>query len=285
MATFTVYSYQFRPLFEDQPSLFPEDNLSPEKVWERKQGLFKSIFGENLHFQYRSVTFSHEVIYNENELIVLRIANNKKITQESQFVTKKLDHNPSCVIIIDNRKDVQNLYIEDDPYSFSDPSVVANILEKTFNVYLEAYGLGISLNKRFKSHEFWDVVAEADNGIEMVRFSFLYPNLPRVQEKIDEMLSKTSRNVHSKKTNIEFNSGDGEALQIDKGNEDLNNLVSASSESGSVIKVKKKGSRRHTEVGSTSEMVEIEDLDAALTSDLLSSAAQKLMSILNRFKF
>lgn len=284
MATFTVYSYQFRPLFDDQPLLFPGTNLSPETIWERKQEIFKGIFGENLHFRARNVTFSHDVIYNENDLIVLKIANNKKITQESQFVARKLDHNPSCVIIIDNRKDVQNLYIEDDPYSFSDPSVVANILEKTFNVCLGTYELGISLNKRFKSHEFWDVVAEADEGIEMVRFSFLYPNLPRVQEKIDEMLSQTSRNVHSKKTNIEFNSGDGETLQIDKGNEDLNNLVMASSELGSLIKVKKKGSRRQTEVGSTSEMVEIEDLDSALTSDLLSSAAQKLVSILNKFK-
>lgn len=284
MAAFTVFSYQFRPLFDGQDSLFPDLYPGPEEVWRNKQHYLKNLFTDNLVFRYRNVSYNHEVLYNENELIVFKLANNKKIVQESLFVPKKLDHNPSCSVIIDNRQDVQNIYIEENEYSFSDSSVVANIMEKTFNTLLTPSGLGISINKRYKEHEFWDVVAKADPGIDMLRFTYLYPNLPRVQEKIDEMLASTSRGLHSKKTNIEFNASDGETLQINQDNDDLVNLVRASSESGSSIKVKIKNYRRHTEIGSTSETVEIENLNASLTSDLLSTAAKKLLDILNKFK-
>lgn len=282
MASFVVYTYQFAPIFGDTRSLFPNMYPDAETVWEKKQEVFASIF-DKIVFRKRNI-YGHDIIVNENNIIVLRLANNRHIVQESSFVAKKLDHHPSCYVIIDNRKDVQNIFIEQKPYSFEDTDVVAKILSITFNIYLKSYNLSVEINKRYIPQEFWQVVESEGKGVDMLRFSFLYPNLPRVQEKIDEILSKASSQVHSKNTVVEFNSGDNEALDINKDNQDLQNLVKAASESGSTIKLKFKGYRRHTTIGTSSEIVEIDNFDASLTSDLMSKAIQKIITILNKFK-
>lgn len=283
MASFVVYTYQFAPIFGESASLFPELYHDADTVWTNKQKIFESLF-EGIVFRKGNKEYCHEILFHENDMLVFRLANNKHIVQEDSFITKKLDHHPSCLVIIDNRKDVQNIFIEQKPYSFDDTETVSKILRNTFNDYLKSYSLIVDIKKRFVPQEFWEVVEKAELGVDMLRFSFLYPNLPRVQEKIDQIISSTSGRLHSKKTTIEFNSGENEVLDIQKDNEDLMNLVKASSESGSIIKVKFKGYKRHTTIGTTSETVEIDNIEASLKSDLLSTAAQKIISLLNRFK-
>lgn len=282
MASFVVYTYQFAPLFCKTETLFSDYYPNYDTIWEKKQDVFAGIFND-IVFRKRNI-YSHEMLLNENRIIVLRLANNRHIIQESSFVTKKLEHHPSCFIIIDNRTDVQNIFIEQKAYSFENTEVVAKILTTTFNSYLKTYNLSISINKRFVPKEFWQVIDREDRGVDMLRFSFLYPNLPRVQEKIDAIISSASGKIHSKKTIIEFNSGVNEALDVDKNNNDLQNLVKASSESGSIIKLKFKGYRRHTTIGTSSEIVEIDNIEASLSSDLISSVVQKFITILNKFK-
>lgn len=282
MASFVVYTYQFAPIFGESASLFPELYPDADTVWANKQMIFAGLF-ENIVFRKGNKEYSHEILFRENDIFVFRLANNKHIVQEDSFVTKKLDHHPSCLVIIDNRKDVQNVFIEQKPYSFDDTETVSKILINTFNAYLKIYNLLIDIKKRFVPQEFWTVVENAKEGVDMLRFSFLYPNLPRVQEKIDKIISSASGRVHSKKTTIEFNSGDNEVLDIQKDNEDLMNLVKASSESGSIIKVRLKGYKRHTTIGTFSEIVEIDNVEASSKSDLFSTSAQKIIALLNRF--
>lgn len=284
MAEFVVYSYQFSPSFNDAPSLFPEERKDPKEVWENKQKYFEHIFNEDFVLKYRGAVFNHELLYNENGLIAFRIANNKHLVQEAGFKTKRLNHNPSCLVLIDNRKDVQNIYIENNEYSFSDTSVVSRILSKSFCASLKTVGLIISINQKYNAREFWQFVELAEDGIEMLRFSLQYPNLPSVRRRIDSMLSEASKEVHSKQTNIEFNAGQGETLELNQNNEKLKDLVDASAETGNSITLKIKGLRKYRKVGNSVETVEIDNLEAALTSDLLSSASQKLLEIINSFK-
>lgn len=284
MSLFVVFSYQFSPLFNGQMTL-PLDNYPDrETVWNQKQEVFGGIFNDNLAFNNRSSKFNHEILYNENDLIVLRLANNKHIVQESDFVTKKLQHNPSCLILIDNRADVQNMYIEQNTYSFSDVSVVCNILEATFNSYLRNAQLKLKIQQRYKPQEFWEIVDSAKKGVGMVRFTFQYPNLPKVKERIDAMLSETSKELRSKETNIEFKAGEGESLELNKDNEKIADLVRASAETGNNITLKVNGLKHFKKVGETVESVEIDNLEMSLSPDLLSTASQKIVEILNRFK-
>ncbi len=285
MSTFVVYSYQFSPSFnESLPSLFNDDAMDSKEVWANKQAVFGALFSSPLTYRYRSATFDSELLYNENNLIAFKLANNKHIVQESGFVSKKLDHKPSCLILIDNRHDVQNIFIEKNEYSFSDPSVVCNILNKTYNAYLQRSGLIITIQKRFKASEFWAIVESAEKGVNMVRFSIRYPNLPAIQAKIDAMLSETSRKLRSKETKIEFNADDGGALLLSKDDEQIKDLAQASAETGNDITLKINGYRNFKKVGDTSETVEIDNLEACLSPDLLNSNSQKLLTIINQFK-
>ncbi len=283
MPSFVVYTYQFAPLFDDSPNLFPDIYPSVESVWKNKQKIFSEVYAK-IAFSNRNVKYEHETIYNENGIIVFRIANNRHVTQESSFVTKRLEHHPSCYVIVDNRIDVQSILIEDDSYSFSDPNVVSKILQNSFNRYLKGYGLSIEIKKRYKSDEFWKYVSSVKEPIRMLRFSFLYPNLPRVQETIDKALVRSSKLVQSKNTTIEYNSGTNESLNLSKENLELIRLVQAASISGSDIKLRVGSFRRIKTIGESTEIVEINNLEAELTPDLLSSASQKLIAILNKFK-
>ena len=283
MSYFTVYTYQFAPVNTDLLSLFQDEYSDADKVWNNKQEVFSTVY-QKVVFRYRNTVYEHDTKYNENSIIVFKLANNKHLTQEASFVAKKLEHHPSCYVIIDNRKDIQNLFIEEDSYSFSESSVVANILENSFNALLKPHGLVLTIKKRYKSEEFWKYVSSMEDGVKMLRFSFMYPNLPRVQEKIDEALARSSRQVRSKNTLIEYNSGEDESLNLSQEDNDLCNLVEAASISGSEIKVRVNKMRRIKTIGETTETIEIDNLEASLSADLLSSAAQKLISLLNRFK-
>ena len=285
MSTFVVYSYQFSPIFtSDVPSLFVEDHIDEQEVWDKKQEYFGKLFKSVISYSYRGANYACELLYDENGIIVFKLANNKHIVQEAGFVPKKLEHKPSCLILIDNRTNVQNIYIERNEYSFSDTMVVANILRKTYNTYLRHYGLTLVIQKRFKASEFWSIVDSANNGINMVRFSIQYPNLPEVRAKIDAMLSDTSKELHSKETKIEFNAGNGDMLNLSRESERIKDLVQASAETGNDITLKINGIRHLKKVGDTTETVEIDNLEASLSSDLLSSSSQKLITILNQFK-
>jgi hypothetical protein len=283
MALYVVYSYQFSPKTDNQVKLFSEYE-SQDEIWEKKQEIFGELFTSDIVFTYRSHTHSHEVLFNEANLILLKLANNKKIVQEFAFKTKKLEHNPSCNILIDNRKDIQNIYIENSSYAFSDTSVTARILENTFNKYLSESGLIVAITQRYKTQEFWDIIDTADNGVKMVRFSLQYPNLPSVRQKMGDMLAEASKQIKSKETKLEFNAGEGESLDITKQNEKVVEMVEASAATGKKITLRLNGYRAYREVGSTVEEVEIDNIEASLTPDLLNSASQKIISIINKFK-
>lgn len=283
MAIYVVYSYQFSPIMNGQKSLF-SDCCPAEQVWDNKQKIFGDLFDSELAFIYRTHRHGHEVLFNENGLIFLKLANNKQIVQESSFKTRTLEHNPSCNILIDNRQDIQNLYIEKSSYAFSDTSVTANILEKTFNRYLSEKGLSISITHRYKTQEFWDIIESAEKGVKMLRFSLQYPNLPDVRQKMGDMLADTSQKLKSKETKIEFNAGVGESLVISKDNDRVVEMVDASAASGKKITLRLNGIRAYREVGSTTEEVEIDNLEAKLDADLLESATQKIINVINKFK-
>lgn len=285
MSTFVVYSYQFSPSFkDDSSSLFVEEAINPQEIWNNKQKYFDRIFEESLNYSYRGANYDSELLYNENGIIVFKLANNKHIVQEAGFVPKKLVHKPSCQVLIDNRTNVQNIYIEKNEYSFSDTAVVSKILSKTYNACLQHLGLVIVIQKRFKASEFWSIIDSAEKGVDMVRFSFQYPNLPEVRAKIDTMISEASKELRSKETKIEFNAGEGEVLNLSKDSERVKDLVNASAETGNDITIKLNGCRYFKKVGDTTETVEIDNLEASLSSDLLKSSSQKLISILNQFK-
>lgn len=168
---------------------------------------------------------------------------------------------------------------------FSTSDVVRNIMEYSLKKALKAYGLTISIKKEYQKTEFWQLIEQYPKGVSMVRFHFSYPNLPRVSESINALISNQSKITNSKDTTFELKSPEAEQLTLSNDNKELNGLVNASADSGNIITLKMKGFRRYVKTGETTKKIEIDDLEMQFQSgDLFQSRFEKIVALLNAVK-
>lgn len=286
MASYILYTYQFAPLSNESKNLFESLPTTIERM-EKKQDYLQSILSDKL-FKFKSVRdgiFEHQIRYESNGIVILKLANNKHLSLEENFKKKKNNYSPSCFIIIDNRKDIQHIAIEDDVTAFSSTDVVKNILEHSLRKALKAYGLTLSIKKEYQETEFWQLIDQYPKGASMVRFHFSYPNLPRVCDSINELISNQSKLTNSKETTFELKSSNTEQLYLSNENEQLNGLIDASAKSGNIITLKIKNIRKHIRTGKTTKSIEIEDLELQMQNDdLFKTIPEKLIELLNQVK-
>ena len=181
MSKYILYTYQFSPLQKKTESNMFESNkevLTQDELMVQKQDIFGAFFRETFTplFKKQNKKFDHKIILNENNIIVFRLANNKKLYLEESFHKQEYRYSPSCLIIIDNRKDVQRIAIEEDKVAFSDTNAVKQILLFSFKRYLNNKGLDITIQRDYEQVEFWNIIHTYKQKIEMVRFhSIIWP--------------------------------------------------------------------------------------------------------------
>ena len=284
MASYILYTYQFEPLSNENKKLFQSSLPTISERMDRKQEYLNLILS-NSNFKFKSAKeggFEHLIKYNTDGIIILKIANNKQLHFEENFKKKKHDHSPSCFVIIDNRKNMQHIAIGEDPTAFSTTDVVKNILEYSLCKALKTFGLTISIKKEYQKTEFWQLIGQYPKGVSMVRFHFSYPNLPRVYDSINSLISSQSKLTNSKDTIFELKSSNTEQLSLSNENEQLNGLVAASAKSGNAIILKMKGHRKHIRTGKTTKKIEIDDLEIQMQSnDLFNTSFEKIIKLLN----
>ena len=121
----------------------------------------------------------------------------------------------------------------------------------------------------------------------MVRFHFLYPNLPRVWESVNNLISKASEATNSKQTTFEFKAEEDENLELLETSNMLQGLVKASADSGNPIVLKARKLRALIKTGNTTKSIEIDDLETILRPDLFNNDANTnpiLIEKLNKIK-
>ena len=286
MASFILYTYQCNPITKVESKFF-ENLPSMQERMDRKLEYIHSII-TNPNFKFKSKKdgeFNIRIYYEEGGIIVLKIANNKQLSLEEDFRKQKHHYSPSCYVIIDNRTNIQRIAIEEDITAFSSTDVVRNIIEYSLRRCLREYGLNIEIKKEYEKKEFWDLIGSQTKGVSMVRFSFSYPNLPRVHQSINELINSESKVVHSKQTTLEYKSDNSEQLTLEENNPQLSGLVDASASSGHPITIKAKGIRKFIQTGNTTKRIYIEDLEANIQEgDLFQKTAEKIIECLNSVK-
>ena len=286
MASFILYNYQCDPITKVESKFF-ENLPSMQERMDRKLEYIHSII-TNPKFKFKSKKdgeFNIRIYYEEGGIIVLKIANNKQLSLEEDFRKQKHHYSPSCYVIIDNRTNIQRIAIEEDITAFSSTDVVRNIIEYSLRRCLREYGLNIEIKKEYEKKEFWDLIGSQTKGVSMVRFSFSYPNLPRVHQSINELINSESKVVHSKQTTLEYKSDNSEQLTLEENNPQLSGLVDASASSGHPITIKAKGIRKFIQTGNTTKRIYIEDLEANIQEgDLFQKTAEKIIECLNSVK-
>ena len=291
MSTFVVYTYQFAPKVKDREQyseLFPDKDVSPDKIMEKKQETFQSLFDDDSAFTFTvdNETFNHRILLNSGGIIVLKIANNKKIFHEENFVVKSIDDQPSSIVIIDNRKDCQSIAIQDKRSSFSSTDQIAGIMKKSFNAVLWKRLLVVDIRRRLEEKSFWQLVGHYPSGIKAVRFGIPYPNLPRVSDSVRELFNDMAKEFGAN-SKYEIDAIEGQSLKLNESNEYLRGLVHAASESGHDIMVQPVGSgKRWISTGTTSKVVvDVSDtLFEPAEGKLFDDRFERIAQIMNRFK-
>ena len=284
MAQYIIYTYQFSPIVTNQKELFDDTRETSAEIMSKKQDIFGDLFKNDISFKNKKNEYSHRILYNQDNIIVFRLANKKYQNLEENFCIRKHAYSPSCLIIIDNRKDIQHIAIELDTIAFQDTQTVANILKQTFSRYLEEHKLRLEIQKEFQVSEFWNLVEKYPRGISMVRFKFSYPNLPRVSSAIDKMIREESEATNSQQTVFEFNAATDNILTLSKKNKRLSGLAKASADSGNTITIKAKGVRKFVQTGRTNKSIVIDNLEILLENDLIENATTKIVRELNKIK-
>lgn len=285
MAYYIIYTYQFKPVSNLQIT-FDREFVPLNERMEKKQEYLNSFFlkESDNKFKFNNKHFKHKLLFNEGGIIIFKLANQKNTSFEEDFQKKQLTTAPSCYVIVDNRKDVQRIYVEHRSTSFTEPNYVANIIQSTFSKYLNEFGLNIEVSKEYQESEFWDILKMYPQGVTMVRFQLKYPNLPRVWANVQEAIKETSKETNSHETMLQYKSDDEGCLEINEDNEQINGLAKASADSGSVITLKARGVRAYIKTGNTEKGIEIDDLEMKLNNDLLESSLEKIIIALNKTK-
>ena len=291
MSTFVVYTYQFAPKVNDleqYSELFPENDVSPDSIMAKKQETFQSLFDDDSTFTFTvgDETFNHQILLNSGGIIMLKIANNKKIRHEENFVVKNIDDQPSSIVIIDNRKECQSIAIQDKRSSFSSTDQVAGIMKKSFNSVLWRNLLVVDIRRRLEEKSFWQLVGHYPKGIKAVRFGISYPNLPRVSNNVRDLFNDMAKEFGAN-SKYEIDAIEGQSLRLNESNEYLRDLVHASSDSGHDIMIQPIGSGKRWISSGTNSRVVVEVSDRLLDpadGELFDDRFERIAQIMNRFK-
>lgn len=137
MSKFQIYTYMFHPVMENQIEIPFEDfeQIDVQDSINRKQEILSGILDEFANdskqdrkpFSFNGDDYSQRTYIHRDGITVMRIANNKKMKIEQDFNIVELENHPSCLVIIDNRKDRQVIAIERNK-AFNRTEIVGTII-------------------------------------------------------------------------------------------------------------------------------------------------------------
>lgn len=249
MIRFTIYTYSFKPINAPIEKEMYKPDINLEESVKNKLEIFGSFFNFDSHIilKYGNQQYDHNVVAKREDIIVMQIANNSKLVHEHNFNRREEDH-PSLYVLIDNREDRQIIAIENRTQAFAETKTVANILMENFNRLLWEYGLELTIDAKFHTHEFWDVAAECKDGVASVKFKFPYPNLAVISDLVGEYYKQVAKSTNGEPTTI-LTARPKERLTLEEGDTLVEKMISAASASGKLIMMRPKGQRKWKQIG------------------------------------
>lgn len=248
MAKFQIYTYMFRPVMERQLDIPFEEfqRIDVKDSLDRKQDLTGEVLDDNkeLKFEFNGIEYAHKMYIGRNGVYVFRIANSghKPAKVETDFKVVKQENHPSCLVIIDNRKNRQIIAIEQNSAFGKEPSL-AVILQTALRKALQGYRLTLDVKPKFHTSEFWQVVNTSMTlkGIDFVSFHFAYPNLPAISDMVGDYMNNIARQTNSEPT-LHLKGQNKESVRLCREDLWLLSAIKACAASGRPILIKPKGS-------------------------------------------
>lgn len=266
------YTYFLQPV-EGIQYTTDGNNLTHEELMNKKNQLFRQALSNEPTFVHRNKKLRYEVLFNSEHHIVLRIANNKKVSIERDFVTNTFDSFPSALVIFYNHPDQQQIAIESDRTSFGNSEVLLRIISKTLQQELKHDKLSATFHKQFVKRTFWEILDHHKDEVIGLKFKVPYPNLPRLNLNVNDSLRQVNKDTGAEVSNLEIKAHPGSSLQnLNEKNESINNLVHGSSEGGGEPQIKLKNQRSYKKTGTTIKSTFFDKIESvkSSTNDMMS---------------
>lgn len=259
MAKFAIYQYLLGTVSPEDDPNFKHlefqggvDEIHPPASNEEKQEIFGKIFkGAPLVFKEslsQVKPYPYKLIPCEanDNIIIIRIAANKKKNFEQNFADVSEDWNPSTLIIIDNRRDIQRIAIQVKQNAFSTKHL-ADILQKVFADRLREDHMTIEISPKMYSGDFWRVTDRHKGRIQNVQFDFTKQYLEDIKRlftaeipegPITKLLEGLEAYASSMNVNPSLITKAAEqSVEINKDDAQLKELVKISAATGQPIKI------------------------------------------------
>ena len=168
------------------------DNLFADLAWARRQELLGQLFVRNdsIDFTQYSDNSSelhiHQVYHltlNEN-IIVMRIAPDKRKEVVQNFKTKLVKNQPPCYVIIDNREGCRTIAIQRNREAYHTTETLRDVLEKTLHkAMMGEHHIGVTLHPQYYPADFYNTWRYRQYNTHAIRFLISDSSLPEAIQK------------------------------------------------------------------------------------------------------
>lgn len=242
MASYAIFNYQFGKVIKrtEEGRLFPDDGqeIDADEAFPRRQEILDEIIDRDFRHEqpinFRSSRsgdkeYIHRYLVKPTDNIsVMRIANKKTATRTNADLKELQEEDyPNCIVIIDNRKGIQRILIEQKKAAFQSPKQVADILTYTLDRILMRYHLKIELMHLQDPSTFWQCVNDRRSypeGFYKVTFHLPHLNLERLRKVFDKVLVM-SREVFDSDLEWSYKAQQGGELHLDENNPYQKDLI------------------------------------------------------------
>lgn len=281
----------FFPLMQNRLEIdFPDfDQVDVQESLRCKKDILDSVLNdEQLVFKDdKDGVYSHRFYLRRQGIYALRIANNRKVKVESDFNVVEIDNHPSCLVLIDNRKDRQVVAVERNAAFGKKADVVVSVIRTTLCRRLAAWRLGVNVEGKYRTAVFWREVEDAmkfKGGVEYVKFPFPYPNLPDITDLVGDYFRDWALRTNS--APLLQLIGQNGGVHLSQEDMYIVNALAACAASGRPVVIKPKGGAER-KIGTECPVIE-EISDALLVDlgkpDLFDSKMQVAVDFLNKVK-
>jgi hypothetical protein len=268
--TYTIHQTPSPPrlLLEDVAQRFGIDTSSPASVFKKKNEIFESCVWDAAQFFHPKRKSVGTIILKANQIqtsgtFLLKIGCEKKAVFTDKDLVDHVQPNfPYVYTCFDNRPNKQIIAIEHKPSVFSDPKVVAKIIQENANSKLAPFNLQCTIKQQFDDNDFWKFVAQHPKTIARLQFLIMAPNLPRIAESVPESFNLLQSSVGSQCAKIDLHGLANGHLTIAATNRAVAGLAKAAADGGGEIKVALKGYKRLKTMSKTTRETTIEEFHA-----------------------
>jgi len=130
--------------------------------------------------------YKNEIVQIYNDIILMRICNEKRVSVVTNYQERKEISNPWCYVIIDNRPNRGYIIIEKSSSFYSDTDTVRDLLRNAFHQMMfkpeHHLDITIEINAKLNEGDFWKMVNDRRFKYkdEISKVTFDFPNPQKV---------------------------------------------------------------------------------------------------------